>query len=85
MLHPIKNEYIMETRSQLSRLVKLFTTFKSHLTIFIVVNVVLWAIWLLGSRRDLNSFLIYISLIWFAILAIHYIVAYEIFNVKKNN
>jgi hypothetical protein len=75
----------MESKSQIRKLVKWVTTFKSHLTIFIVVNMVLWAIWLLNNAFDFNSLPLYISVIWSVILVIHYLVAYEKIKLTKNN
>ena len=73
----------MATNNQLSKLVRLFTTFKSHLTIFIIANVMLWAIWFLTDGTNINSFPLYISVSWFVILAIHYLVAYEKIQAQK--
>jgi hypothetical protein len=75
----------MESKSQIRKLVKWVTTFKSHLTIFIVANMVLWAIWLLNNAFDFNSLPLYISVIWSVILVIHYLVAYEKIKLTKNN
>jgi hypothetical protein len=76
---------LMESKSQIRKLAKLLMSFKSHLTIFIIGNMLLWAIWLLNNSFDFNSLPLYISVTWSVILMIHYLVAYEIFKLKKNN
>ena len=77
----------MNKKSQIQKLVKLFIAFKTHLTVFVAVNAVLWIAWLLKGTTDFNSSLLYISIIWSVILVVHYLVAYEIFqtNKKGNN
>jgi hypothetical protein len=75
----------MESKSQIKKLARLLMTFKSHLTIFIVGNMILWGIWLIDNDFDFNSWPMYISISWSVILVIHYLVAYEIFKLKKNN
>jgi len=75
----------MESKNQIRKLAKLLITFKSHLTIFVVVNMILWAIWLVKDGSDINSLLLYISISWSVILMIHYLVAYEIIKFRKNN
>jgi len=74
----------MESKNQIRKLAKLLITFKSHLTIFVVVNMILWAIWLVKDGSDINSLLLYISISWSVILMIHYLVAYEIIKFRKN-
>jgi hypothetical protein len=39
--------------------------------------------WLLTGTSDFNSLFLYISIIWSVILAMHYLVAYEILKTNK--
>jgi hypothetical protein len=73
----------METKSHLRKLVKLFFSFEIHLTLFILVNSVLWMFFLLSNKANFDSLLLYISLIWSAVLIVHCLVAYEKFRVNK--
>jgi hypothetical protein len=75
----------MKTKSQVQKLFKLLTAFKTHLTIFLIVNSILWLIWMLRGTVDFNSLLLYITIIWSAILVVHYAVAYEIFQTNKKD
>lgn len=74
----------METKTQLQKLIRLFTSFSAHFTIFVVVNTALWVIWLSNQPFQFYSWPVYVSTIWLALLAIHCVVAYEIFSLKKN-
>jgi purine-cytosine permease-like protein len=71
-----------ESTNQLQKLVKLFTTFKTHLSIFIIANAVLWAVWLLTDTTSIYSVPLYISFAWSVILLVHYFIAYRKF--RKN-
>jgi 2TM domain len=73
----------METKSHLRRLVKMFFSFEIHLTLFIIVNSVLWMVFLLTNQGNFDSLLLYISLIWSAVLIVHCLVAYEKFRINK--
>jgi lysylphosphatidylglycerol synthetase-like protein (DUF2156 family) len=75
----------MITKNQIQKLVKLFTTFSAHLSIFLIVNAVLWAVWLLILNRpfDFTSWPLYVSSSWLAILVIHFLVTYYKFRVGE--
>jgi hypothetical protein len=75
----------MKTKNTVQKLFKLLTAFKTHLTIFIIVNSVLWLIWMLRGTTDFNSMLLYITITWSAILTVHYAIAYEIFQTSKKD
>lgn len=77
----------MLTKNQARKLVKLFTTFNTHLSIFILVNAVLWGAWLFVLNRtfDFKSWPLYFSVGWLIILAVHLLVTYTEFRIKKNN
>lgn len=72
----------METRRQIWKLVKLFTKFENHFLLFIAVNLILWIIALISGVKDLNSWPMYITLSWLAVLVIHCLVTY--FKFQKN-
>jgi len=74
----------MDSKKQIQKLVKLFTTFSTHLSVFIIVNAVFWIIWLSGHPFDFYSWPVYLSASWLVILGVHCIVTYEIFSTKKN-
>lgn len=61
--------------NQLLRLVRVFTVFKTHVSIFIVVMALLWLIWLFGDRTKILPWPVYPSFIWSVILLVHYMVA----------
>ena len=73
----------MESKNQISKLARLFVNFKSHLTIFIIINLLIWSFWLITDGSNLNSWPLYISVGWAIILAIHFLIAYEVFQLKK--
>jgi hypothetical protein len=73
----------MEPKNEIKKQAKSFVTFKSHLTFFILANIVIWTLWLINDGTDLNSWPLYISIGWAVILAIHFIFAYELFQPKK--
>jgi len=73
----------MESKNQIRKRAKLFVNFKSHLTIFIIVNIILWTIWLITDGTNLNSWQLYISISWAVILTVHFLITYEVFQLKK--
>jgi hypothetical protein len=73
----------MKSEYEARKWIRLFASFKSHLTVFIIANVILWVIWLAGRSFNFNSFPVYISLVWLAILVIHCIIVYKVFKIKK--
>lgn len=75
----------MESKTQLRKMLRSFFSFETHLTLFIIVNSVLWMVFLLGNPVDLNSLPIYISVIWSVILVIHCLVAYEKLRIHKKH
>ena len=75
----------MKTKNQIQKLAKLFIAFKTHLTVFVLVNAILWIGLLLKGTVDLNSSLLYISIAWAVILLAHWLVAYEIFQTNKKD
>jgi len=70
--------------NKLLRKIRTMDTFLLHLWIYVTVNVFLWLPWLLSGNTSFESYPVYIGLIWGTILAIHYIVAYRKFRVKKD-
>jgi 2TM domain len=75
----------METKTHLRKLLKLFFNFEIHLTLFIIVNSVLWMIFLLSNQAGFDSLPLYISIVWFVVLIIHWLVAYEKFRINKKH
>ena len=73
----------MDSKNQLQKLIKLFTTFSTHFTIFIVTNIIFWGIWLFSQPFSFYSLPFYVSAVWFVILAIHCLVAYQKFKTKN--
>jgi len=65
----------MKKDNQLLRLVRVFTVFKTHSSIFIVVMALLWLIWLFGNRAEIMPWPVYPTFIWSVILLIHYLIA----------
>jgi|CXWL01.1.fsa_nt_gi hypothetical protein len=67
----------MEKKStnQMWHLVRVFSGFKSHLSIFIVVNGLLWVIWLFVGGIAVHPWPLYPSGIWGVVLLIHYFAA----------
>lgn len=66
--------------NQMGRLVRVFTVFKTHASIFIVVVGLLWCIWLFGDKSEFLPWPLYPSFIWSIILLVHYIVASGVFR-----
>jgi lysylphosphatidylglycerol synthetase-like protein (DUF2156 family) len=77
----------MITKSQIQKLVKLFTTFSTHLSIFLIANAILWAAWVFLFKRsfDFKSWPLYFSAIWLAVLIVHFLFAYYKFRVRKDD
>jgi 2TM domain len=75
----------MEPKSQLRKLLRTFFSFETHLTLFILINSVLWIVFLMGNPADMNTLPVYISVIWTLILIIHCLVAYEKMKVHKKH
>jgi 2TM domain len=73
----------METKNQLRKMVRSYLSFETHLTMFIVVNSVLWMVFLLGNPVKIDALPIYISIGWSVILMIHCLVAYEKMRAHK--
>lgn len=77
-------QIIMITKNQIQKLVKLFTVFTTHLTIFIFMNLILWGVWLIYRPFSFYSWPFYVSAVWLTILVIHLLVTYNFFRTNEN-
>jgi hypothetical protein len=73
----------METKNHLRKLLKLFFNFEVHFTLFIIVNSVLWMIFLFSNKAGFDTLPLYISISWLAVLVIHWLIAYEKLRINK--
>jgi hypothetical protein len=73
----------MVTKNQIQKLVKLFTTFTTHLTIYISINVILWLFWLFYKPFSFYVWPFYVSSIWFTLLVIHLLVTYNVIRINE--
>ncbi len=72
---------IPEEEAKLNRIAARRTSFKMHLTIFLLTNAFLWVVWLfLFKGKDDQTFLtaiLFVLIVWLLGLIIHYLIAYN--------
>ena len=78
----------MDTKldKEIVREIKVFTNFKIHLGIYIIVVALIWlSYWAAGGFINMEAWPVYLSLAWGFGLMIHCLLAYRAFRKKKND
>jgi hypothetical protein len=63
--------------------VEIFTGFRRHFMLFIIVIAVIWILWLLLGNMSSFPWLLYPTAAWALVLIVHCIIAYSAIN-KRN-
>lgn len=83
------NEQATVTREEEKELVdpKLYkqasrrVAFKSHVFLYILINLLLWVVWafIFRTKDDTTFFtcILFVTIVWFIILMVHYIIVYR--------